>query len=185
MIETLLALDGAVLIWIQENLRSNVLTPVMLFVTRTGNAGMIWILLSLMLLCFKKTRRAGAAGLLGLVFSLILNNLFLKNAVARIRPYEVVEGLKLLTEQARDFSFPSGHTGSSFACATAVALVQRHSSRGGEFRWYRILPVYAALMGFTRLYIGIHYPTDVFVGMLTGILCGYLACQIIRKVMKK
>ncbi len=176
MIETILVLDGAVLLWIQENLRMDWLTPLILAVTGTGNGGMIWILLSLVLLCFKKTRKAGAAGLLGLLFSLLLNNLCLKPLIARTRPYEVVEGLLLLSERAADFSFPSGHTGSSFACAAAVCLILKNS--GCKWRW--LLLVYAALMGFTRLYIGIHYPTDVFCGFLTGTLCGYAAYRVIR-----
>ena len=109
MIDTLLTIDGQILIWIQEHLRQAWLTPVMTGITKLGGLGLIWIVICLLLLCFKKTRWAGAAGLLGLIFSLLLNNLCLKRLVARTRPYEVVEGLKLLTAKATDFSFPSGH----------------------------------------------------------------------------
>lgn len=180
MAETLVALDGALLLWIQENIRHDILTPLILAVTKTGNAGLIWILCSIFLLGRKQTRKAGLAGLLALLFSLLLNNLLLKNAVMRIRPYEVVEGLVLLTERAHDFSFPSGHTGSSFACATAVCLMLRQCRRKNRFILYGVLLGYAALMGFTRLYIGIHYPTDVLVGMVTGIFCGFFAYGVIQ-----
>ena len=124
MIDTLLTIDGQILIWIQEHLRQAWLTPVMTGITKLGGLGLIWIVICLLLLCFKKTRWAGAAGLLGLIFSLLLNNLCLKRLVARTRPYEVVEGLKLLTAKATDFSFPSGHAGSSFAAATAICCMQ-------------------------------------------------------------
>lgn len=174
MIETLLALDGNILLWIQDNLRAEWLSPIMITITKLGGLGLIWILLSLVLLCFKKTRWAGVAGLVGLVFSLLLNNWFLKNVFHRIRPYEVIEGLTLLTNKATDFSFPSGHSGSSFAAATAIVC----SLKGSRARW--LVLVFAFIMAFTRLYIGIHYPTDVICGALTGTLCGLAAARLVR-----
>ncbi len=173
--QALLALDGNILLWIQENLRADWLTPVMLFITRLGGLGKIWIAISLVLLCFKKTRRAGIAGLLGLFLSLVVNNLLLKNLFARTRPYEIVEGLALIGKQASDFSFPSGHTGSAFAAATAIFITLKH----GRLRW--LLFVLAALMAFTRLYIGIHFPTDILGGLITGILCGVAVALIVGK----
>lgn len=172
--DTILALDGNLLLWIQENLRADWLTPVMQTITKLGSLGFIWILLSLGLLCFKKTRRAGVAGLMGLVFSLLLNNMLLKNVFARVRPYEVVEGLVLIGKQASDFSFPSGHSGSSFAAAVAIV----RSLPKGRAKW--LILAFAFLMAFTRLYIGIHYPTDVLCGSLTGTLCGFAAAYLVR-----
>lgn len=176
MIDTLLTLDGNLLLWIQEYLRADWLTPVMTFITRLGSLGFIWILLCLVLLCFRRTRWAGIAGLLGLVFSLGFNNFFLKRVIARTRPYEVVEGLILLTKKATDFSFPSGHAGSSFAAATAICMTQK----GSRARWLALL--FAVLMGFSRLYIGIHYPTDVICGALTGALCGAASHYLVNQV---
>ena len=175
MIDTLLTIDGQILIWIQEHLRRAWLTPVMTDITKLGGLGLIWIVICLLLLCFKKTRWAGAAGLLGLIFSLLLNNLCLKRLGARTRPYEVVEGLKLLTAKATDFSVPSGHAGSSFAAATAICCMQK----GSRWRWLTL--ALAILMGFTRLYIGIHYPTDVLAGALTGALCGAAAYIVMKR----
>lgn len=175
MIETLLTLDGNILLWIQENLRADWLSPVLLAVTKLGNAGFIWIVISLLLLCFKRTRRAGAAGILSLLFSLLINNGILKNLVARTRPYEVVEGLKLLGERAVDFSFPSGHTGASLAASIAICT----TLKSGRAKW--LLLALAVLIAFTRLYIGIHYPTDVLCGAITGVLCGILAARIVRR----
>lgn len=174
--EALLSLDGSILLGIQEYLRADWLTPVMLTITKLGNLGFIWIVISLLLLCFKKTRWAGAAGILGLIFSLVFNNWLLKNLFERTRPYEVVEGLMLMTKKASDFSFPSGHTGSSFAAATAICCMMKQS----RTKWQYLLLGFAAVMGYTRLYIGIHYPSDVICGMLTGILCGYAAYRVLR-----
>lgn len=178
MINTLLTLDGNILLWIQENLRADWLTPVMLLITKLGNVGFIWIVMCLVMLFFRKTRCAGAAGLLAAFFSLCLNNVILKNAFSRIRPYEVVEGLVLLTKKASDFSFPSGHAGSSFAAATAIYACTRN--KGGIAAL-----VLAACIAFSRLYIGIHYPSDVLAGMITGILCGLAAAWIIKKCGEK
>lgn len=179
MLETLLALDGNILLWIQDNLRADWLSPIMIRITKLGNIGFIWILLCLILLCFKKTRWAGAAGLLGLVFSLAVNNVCLKRLFARTRPYEVVDGLVLLTKKATDFSFPSGHAGSSFAAAVAVFCTMK----GTRGRWAVL--AFAFLMAFTRLYVGIHYPSDVICGALTGALCGASAAWIIRMLREK
>ncbi|MDO4321076.1 MAG: phosphatase PAP2 family protein [Lachnospiraceae bacterium] len=175
MIETLLTLDGNILLWIQDNMRAAWLTPVMITITKLGGLGFIWILLSLILLCFKKTRWAGVAGIVGLLFSLFLNNWLLKNAFHRIRPYEVIDGLVLLTNKATDFSFPSGHSGSSFAAAVAIV----RSLKGSRARWLAL--AFAFLMAFTRLYIGIHYPTDVLCGALTGTLCGLAAAWLVDR----
>ena len=173
MINFILSLDASILLWIQENLRADWLTPFILFYTKLGGLGRIWIATSLIFLCFKKTRWAGVAGITALIFSLAVNNVCLKRMIARIRPYEVIEGLQLIGNRATDFSFPSGHTGSSFAAATAFFW----TFRKGKARWIFIFC--AALMAYTRLYIGIHYPTDIIGGLITGILCGYAAYRII------
>lgn len=176
MIDLILSLDASILLWIQDNLRAEWLTPFVLFYTKAGGLGLIWIAASLLLLCFKKTRWAGAAGLLALCFSLAVNNICLKRLIARIRPYEVIEGLQLIGNKASDFSFPSGHSGSSFAAATAMFWTMKK----GNIRWLLILG--AVLMAFTRLYIGIHYPTDIIGGILTGTICGYAAYRIVDYV---
>ena len=168
--ENLVAIEGSILLWIQDCLRADWLSPFVVTYTKLGNLGFIWIMLCLGLLCFKRTRRAGAAGLLGLVFSLILNNICLKNLFARTRPYEVIDGLILMTKKAGDFSFPSGHSG---IC----------SLKGSKWRW--IVLVMAVLMAFSRLYIGIHFPTDVLCGALTGALCGAAAAWIMQKLSER
>ena len=178
MIEQLLTWDGNILLWIQEHVRAEWLTPIVKTVTNLGGLGFIWIVLCLFLLCFKKTRQAGAAGLLALVLSLIINNAILKKLVARTRPYEVVEGLQLLTKKATDFSFPSGHSASAFAAAAAICKIQK------GIRWRWIVLAGAVCMALTRLYIGIHYPSDVICGALSGTLCGLAAAFLTNAAAK-
>lgn len=161
MMESLLNLDASILLWIQEHLRTPGLTMVMKQITKLGNAGIFWILLTIGLLLFAKTRNTGIMAGISLAISFVINNLFLKNVVARTRPYEVVEGLSRLIEKPVDYSFPSGHAASSFAVAVILYLELPKK--------YGIpLLILAGLISFSRLYLGVHYPSDVLVGALSG-----------------
>lgn len=161
--EALLALDQEILLFIQEYLRIPILTAFFTKFTLLGDGGAVWIVLGILLLVIRKTRKAGVLVLFSLLGSLIVNNLILKNLVARTRPYEVIEGLRLLIAPQWDYSFPSGHAGSSFAAAVAMFLTLP--------RKYGILALMGAfLIAWSRLYVGVHYPTDVIVGILTGTL---------------
>ncbi|MCD8125247.1 MAG: phosphatase PAP2 family protein [Lachnospiraceae bacterium] len=171
MLETLLQLDGNILLWIQENLRNPVLTALMVRITALGNAGLIWIVITALLLLRKDTRSAGVMSAMALIGSLVINNFFLKNLAARTRPYEVIEGLSLLIAPATDFSFPSGHTGSSLASAWVLLHELPRP-------WGILAMALAILIAFSRLYVGIHYPSDVLAGALTGILAGMLARKL-------
>lgn len=168
MIDTLFQLDGAILLWIQEYVRNDVLTPLFTVVTGLGDKGFIWILLSLVLLVSRKTRETGVIALLGLFLSLLVINLTLKNVIARVRPFDVIEGLVPLIGHPGDFSFPSGHSASSFAAAGV--LVRRLPKWAG-------IPFFllAVMISLLRLYVGVHYPTDVFAGIAIGLGISYLA----------
>ena len=113
-----------------------------------------------------------------LLGSLLLNNLLLKNLVARIRPYETVEGLSRIIEAQVDLSFPSGHAGSSFAAAAAIYL--SCPRRIG-------IPalVLAALISLSRLYVGVHYPTDVICGALIGTAVAIVICRTYQRRLKR
>lgn len=176
--ETLLELDGQILLWIQEYLRHPALTAFFTKYTLLGNAGILWIVLGGLLLISGKTRKAGILVLASLIGSLIINNIFLKNVVARTRPYEVLEGLKLLVSPQWDYSFPSGHAGSSFAAAAAMFLTLPKK--------YGIVALVAAtLMAWSRLYVGVHYPSDVLVGILTGILIAVFLYFVMQRIIEK
>lgn len=166
-------LDGEILLQIQQHLRTDMLTPLMKFVTFLGNGGWFWILCAVVLLAIPKTRKTGYAAVLSLIFGVIVTNLLLKNIVARPRPFAEIEALIPLIAKPTDFSFPSGHTTASFA----VALVM-----------LRMLPkkigipavVLAALVAFSRLYLGVHYPTDVLVGFVVALVGSSLAVWGVR-----
>ena len=178
MLEALQNIDGNILLWIQENLRSEWLTPIVIFITRLGNAGMIWIILALGLLLPKKTRPVGLMCAVALVMMLLLNNMFLKNLVARIRPYEVVPGLVSLVGNMSDFSFPSGHTASAFSVASVILY------KCPKRLWIPVM-VLAALMALSRLYVGVHYPTDVIFAVVEGFFIGYVAGKVVESTVIK
>lgn len=167
MMEALLTLDGNILLFIQEAIRSPMLDPVMKVITSLGNAGILWILLTVLLLIPKQTRRVGMISALALLASLLVSNILIKNLVARTRPYNAIAALIPIVPKPSEFSFPSGHTASSFASATV---------------FYRKLPkkygilamTMAVLIALSRLYVGVHYPTDVLAGIISGIGCSYL-----------
>lgn len=167
-------LDGAVLLWIQEYLRRDFLDPVITFITSLGDAGWFWILLSALLLFSKKYRKIGLTGLIALFIGFLITNLWLKNMVMRVRPYEVIEGLQLIGRKAHDFSFPSGHSTASIAASTVFLMLMPKKFGIAAF----LLGIFIC---FTRLYIGIHYPTDVLAGMVIGFAAAFLAVWIVKK----
>ncbi len=169
----LLALDGGALLWIQETLRG-VLDPLVCAYTKLGDAGMLWIVISLLLLCFRPTRKAGIASLCAMVLGLLCTNVILKHLVARPRPWLDVAGLVPLVNEADPNSFPSGHTCAAFAAAVSWWKTLPR-------RWMGVLAlVLALLMGLSRLYVGVHYPSDVLMGAVVGCLCAWAACRLLR-----
>lgn len=169
-------MELTILDFIQEHMRNAFLDVGMPFVSTLGNAGIIWIALTVVLLISKKHRKTGILMALALVFDVILCNGILKNAVARTRPFDVNTGISLLVKKPTDYSFPSGHTAASFAAVTALFFAK-------EKYWYPAL-VLAVLIAFSRLYLYVHYPTDILGGILVGILCGVIAYLITRKKLK-
>ncbi len=170
-------MEGSILLWIQENLRSEAVTPVMEFITHLGDTAFIWIAMAAVFFAFKRTRTTGILVLTALLGSLLINNLILKNLIARVRPYEAVEGLTLLIERQPDWSFPSGHSASSFAAAAVIWLNHR------RIGWTAL--VLAAMIAFSRLYVGVHYPTDVICGAVSGLLIGLAVCRIWYRTAEK
>ena len=169
-------MELTILDFIQEHMRNAFLDVVMPFVSTLGNAGFIWSALTIVLLISKKHRKTGILMALALVFDVIFCNGILKNAVARTRPFDVNTAISLLVKKPTDYSFPSGHTAASFAAVTALFFAKE------KYRYPAL--VLAVLIAFSRLYLYVHYPTDILGGILVGILCGVIAYLITRKKLK-
>ena len=176
--ETLLKLDVGFLLFLQDSVRNPILNSIMIFITSLGNGGMLWIAATVLLMIPKKTRKVGLMSAIALLGSLIINNNLIKNLVQRPRPFRTFPELQIIIPTPSEFSFPSGHTSSSFAAAAV---------------FYRHLPkklgvpsvVLAGLIGFSRLYVGVHYPTDVLAGVIMGILLSYMAEFLVDFIGKK
>lgn len=149
----------------------------MLFATRTGDAGILWILLSLGMMMSKKTRICGVSIALSLAAGFLIGNVALKTLIARARPCWIDQSISLLIQNPTDFSFPSGHTLAAFAAATTVYLFYK---RVGLF-----LLAWAALIAFSRLYLFVHYPSDVLGGAALGILIAMMATRTTRSFFRK
>ena len=178
MAEYITQIDYLILMFIQEHLRFDWLTGPTVFVSHLGNSGLFWILLCLVLLAFKRTRKMGLCGLLALLIGALITNVALKNIIARIRPYEQFSDIILLLERQKDFSFPSGHACSSFAAACALYWPSEQKNM-----LIGVLSLtLAALISWSRLYVGVHFPTDVLCGVVIGIFSAWTAWQIIKKI---
>ena len=165
-------MELTVLNWIQT-LRADWLDGVMVFLSAVCDHGEVWIVLAAVLLLFRKTRRAGLTVALALVLDVIVCNGILKPLVGRVRPCVVHPAVELLVHCPTDASFPSGHTASSFA---AVGALRASGSR----LWLPGLAL-AVLIAFSRLYLYVHWLTDVLFGALLGWLLGYAARWLLRK----
>lgn len=119
-----------ILDWIQQ-MRTPVGDVWMVFISRLGNAGMIWILFTCLLLMIPRTRRWGAALAAALCLDAIICNILLKPMVCRIRPCDVNQTVQLLIARPADYSFPSGHTAASFAAVAALYFA-------GAEKWWKI-----------------------------------------------
>jgi len=166
-----------VLDFIQNNLRSDFLDTILPIITYLGSGGAIWILAALIFIAIKKYRLIGISMIIALILSVLIGNVILKPLIARIRPFEVNTAIELLIGPPTDYSFPSGHTLSSFAVAIAVFCTNKHFGS--------IALVLASAIAFSRLYLYVHYPSDVFGGLIIGILVGLLTYFITKKLNEK
>ena len=139
-------------------------------ISALGNAGAIWLLLGAIYMLVPGGRRMGAAIFAALALELLLCNVLLKPLVGRARPFQSDGSVSLLVSCPGDFSFPSGHTGASFAAAAVMFF-----ARSELWGWALAL---AALIAFSRLYLYVHYPSDVLAGALLGILVGWMTWRL-------
>ena len=170
--------DLPILDWIQSNLQCAFLDKLMPMITVLGDGGAFWIACAVLMMLLKKYRKTGFSAALALIFGLLLCNIYLKPTIARIRPYDFQEQMgiiiNLLIEREHSFSFPSGHTIASFEAATAILL--RNKKLGTAAM------ILAILIAFSRMYLYVHYPTDVIVSVFLGIGLAFLASWIVNKI---
>lgn len=172
------AFDLPVLEWIRANLQCGFLDFIMPIITVFGDGGIFWIAWAVLLLFFPKTRKTGLGMGIALLMGVVVCNIILKPGVARPRPYDMQEELgvliPLLVDRMHDFSFPSGHTIASFEAS--VVLLQADKRMG--------IPAFilACLVAFSRLYLYVHYPTDVIVSIVLGTIFAFIGYAIAKKI---
>lgn len=170
--------EAGILLWIQEHVRAALLTPPMRLFSLLGDKGLFWIALTVLLLCFRRTRRVGAYCAVSMLLTFLVVNCAIKPLVARVRPYDLFPEIQLLVRAEHDFSFPSGHSANSFAVAWILLRMTKRS--------YGVPAVaLAALIALSRLYVGVHYPTDVLAGTAIAILLAELTLRLLPRAEKR
>lgn len=178
MINMITQIDFYILNAIQ-NMRNGFLDFIMPCITYLGSGGMIWIAVSIMLMLFRKKRKTGIAIIISLILGLILSTIILKGLVGRERPFNTAgailnEASLLIGAPSGRFSFPSGHSVSSFSAAAVLLFYDRKLG----------LPalILAALIAFSRLYLYVHFPSDVLGGAMLGIVFAAVSIRIVNKI---
>lgn len=157
-----------------QTLHNNVLDKIMVFVSTISNHGEIWILAAAIMFCFKKSRKCGIATSISLLMALIIGNGILKNLIARDRPSWIYDSVTLLISNPTDFSFPSGHTFSSFAASFTILLFYRKAGIPAV--------ILAFTIAFSRLYLFVHYPSDVLAGMILGVVTAVISYRLTNHI---
>lgn len=177
MLDLIQNIDFLIIDFIRENLSSDLMDKIMVFFTTLGNAGALWIFAGIVMLCTKKYRKTAIMMIVGLTIGLVLGNFILKPLVGRLRPFQLKEGIELLITAPKDFSYPSGHTLASVISAVIILLT--HKKIG-----YWALGV-AILIAFSRLYLYVHFPTDIIGGALIGTLIAFVSVKIVNYLYNK
>lgn len=158
--------------------RSDMLDGFFLAVTKlAGSYGQLWLVVGAALLLFRKTRKAGAAVILSYVGVYVFGQMILKHLFARPRPCQLDRTFALLVDRPGSSSFPSTHSAWAFGGATAIFLNHKRAGLA--------VLLLAALIAFSRLYLFLHFPTDVLAGAALGVCMGILGCKVCELVMKK
>ena len=169
--------EFVILNFIQDNIRNPVLDKIMPFISMLGALGIVWIVWTIICLITKKYRRLGTRLSAALILTLIVCSGILKPIVSRLRPYELNSTIQLTVKPEFDTSFPSGHTFFAFSVATVCFMYNKKLGL--------IMYLFAFLMAFSRLYLYVHFPTDVIFGAVFGIITGIIAGKLENYIFEK
>ena len=158
----------------QHNLNSELFNKVMIFFTILGDNGMIWIAVALILFLNRKYRKIGVFSIVSLIICALAVNVILKPLIHRPRPFSELADITLLIKAPKDYSFPSGHTAASFVM---VYIFFRHIFRHIKKYFIPVL-ITGILIAFSRMYLTVHFPSDILVGLIIGLLSGYAGEKI-------
>ena len=204
--DSFIQFDGNLLIGIQHALNADWLTPVMKFITLFGENGIFWIFVCLVMILFRRTRRLGVICAVSLLFTFICCNLIIKPAVDRVRPWVTFQMVDAMLPPPGDASFPSGHSANAMGPAWAMFIATRpvRTPEGRSYDEVKCLGwkgegvsprlmhrlgiaavVLAVLIGISRLYLGMHYPSDVVCGLLLGMIVATVVYKVILKIEDK
>lgn len=168
--------EYAFLDWIQTNLASPWLDAVMKFITHLSDGGAIWVAAAITMLIIPKYRRYGVVLTVVIISGAVLNSLILKPVIGRARPFEALEQIMLLITPPGDASFPSGHT--LVSVSSAIVILKANKKLGIAAL------VLAALTAFSRMYLYVHFPTDIIAGAVLAIAIS-VVCLVISDKMRK
>ncbi len=156
-----------------QNIHTPILDKIMVALSTLGNAGIFWIVLSVILLIPKKYRKCGFQMMLSMALCYIVGNLILKNLIARDRPCWIHPSVQLLVKSPWDYSFPSGHSMNGFTASVAMLCNDRKIGIPAV--------ILAAFIAFSRLYNFVHFPTDVIAGIVIGIVMALLVNYLMKR----
>lgn len=167
-------LDINILNFIRDSFSNPVMDKLMIFITSLGDRGFIWIAIGIILLIQKKYRKTGFVLLISLFITSTIGEGIIKNIVQRPRPFITYPNVSIIINPPISFSFPSGHTASSFAAAVVLGYYIKD--------WRYIFYIFATLIAFSRIYLFVHYPSDIIAGILLGVTCSLLTIRIMGKI---
>ena len=170
-------MELAILDFIQNIFRSPLMDRIMVLFTTLGNEGIIYYILLVLLLINKKTRKLGVVLGISMLLNHILSNMTLKPLFARVRPFDVNTAVEIIIHKPSSFSFPSGHTAQAFTTAFAFYF--------SKSKYTKVMFIFACIMAFTRLYLYVHYPTDILGGIVCGLISGYIGYTLVNYLYNK
>lgn len=174
MISFINNVDINILHFIRENFSNPVMDKLMVIITSLGDKGFIWILVGIILLAQRKYRKVGFVLLIALLITSVIGEGIIKNIVQRSRAFITYPDINIIIKAPSSFSFPSGHTASSFTAAVVIGYYIKN--------WRIISYVFASLIAFSRLYLFVHYPSDILGGILLGVTCALLTIKLLNNV---